>query len=250
MKKRFYKSWIMFFNDESPSLWTSNNCMMLYKTIDPLVLLCRPKPKFDVCNVENRKVVQPNTLIWNEKNMAKWTHDSPINSKISSNWRFSSLSLSCPDIITARKLESRPDLLLEFWKWDAIADSGLPPAFDQMLSISIGEDIISTNSLAYRGCIERLLTFLRPIFVAHLRSRWIFRKNQYTTQTLESGFPSGTMNHNWRKVADPSIEMFDLDNGAEFQILNVYRKSEQQGLSEFFENLDWSLSSCVIDFAP
>lgn len=96
MKSQF-RTLLMILPSEAPPYYEWNNWKQVFPVLTELVLTADKKPAMELIQSSNNKAFKnPRSLLWNEKNMEKWTHGSPLTSCIGNQIDFFAMDIWAP----------------------------------------------------------------------------------------------------------------------------------------------------------
>ncbi len=193
--------------------------MEIYHLLNPLIKLTEPKHTIDVLQNEGGKILNANTLLWNEKNMEKWTHFSPKNEGYCENWNFSKVWINCPSEKQTYYSNNPPDLYFSLSHVNY--NENIQPVVSQFIIFAIAKDLPAEALQLISSTSDQLIEISNPMFVAELASRWVTRKTEFGSVRIDSPNSRHFFIENWQGDKVPDVSDFKM-NGAIFEIVKTW----------------------------
>lgn len=226
MKRRVYKVWILLIPTNAKHFWEWSEWMKLFEILKPLVSKTRGNKVLDVSQTrldvsQTRKKFRPmneSPMAWTEKNMEKWTHNSPLTAEFTSHLSFNRLELSCPSYETCEKEETRPDVYLSLTNKKNLDESPCGIA-NQILLMAVATDFLPIVESSMELLPAQLHRLTKPVLFVELTSPWVYKKDHLGTSELS--LVREFFKKDWDWNCQPTVEMFDTQ-GARYEIDSWY----------------------------
>jgi len=182
----------------------------------------------------------PKTLFWDQSNIEKWTHFSPTSMDKCADWKFNSVKLYCPDIITAKKEDTKPDLLLYFEQSDKPSTSFGDGSLTGRLTLAIAKDMILKDEKAYLKVLEQINRFTSPKFAVWLETHWVFRKKNRDKLGLRGDYPRLLFKKGATIGNELTLDFLDMEGGT-FEVLELYSRGQQDNTNSLLDRVTFKL---------
>lgn len=216
VKKRNYRVWLFLLSPNGPAFWEWDNWMKVSAVIDPLIKLTRGKPTMDVFQTSKtgRKVNQ-GALLWNPKNMQKWTHHSPLTNDFTEDLNFNFVNMWCPSEVRCSEEGIPADCFVQLKR---LQEPFFKPSdqVGQIVTIAVAQDLAEMHEELLGDCLSKLERLFHPVLLAELTSRWVYRKDGTTGDCLNN--IRRIFKSEWDWGAVPTSDMFEK-KGAIYEIV-------------------------------
>lgn len=222
MKKRNYRVWLFLLSPHGPAFWEWDSWLKVSEVVDPLVKLTRGKSVMSIFQTSKtgRKVNQ-GLLLWNSRNMQKWTHHSPLTNDFTEDLNFDFVNVWCPSEVCCNEDRLPPDLFLQL---DHLTHPRYQPSeqVNQIITLAVAQDIADLHAVLLDDCLCKLESLLNPTLLAELTSRWVYQKGgeSRTGQCLNT--IRRIFKKDWDWGTAPTLDMFEKE-GAIYEIVKCTR---------------------------
>lgn len=211
-----FRVWIFFISSQYNQLWQRPSWNKVFDAVDPLVRSASSPGSLNLLQVSTRKGERPNpgTLLWNRKNMERWTHDH-ANLPKSANWTFHSLSAQWPTQTDCIEKPKAPDIFLRLVNLNRNSDSKLPESkIDQIFRLVIRESFFQSNGKLITETIQNLVGAIKPCFSIELQSPWYYiYEGKYFHKSLDDLYQYAMLAPNWHQNATLDESIVDQSSG-------------------------------------
>lgn len=218
MKSQFHVL-LMILPAEAPRYYHWDNWRKAFDILTDLVFAADKKPDMDfIQSSKNKAFKNPRRLLWNEKNMEKWTHFSPVTQSVGDDIDFLSMRLWAPSQSVFLETRKAPLLLIKLHRLCEPRD-GID-TYGQFFMLAAQKNFIQENQVLYENTVRNIKLLMEPSIAAVVDSGWVYRQTEFKRMTLE--YPLQFLRRDWDYSPKPASEIFDM-NGAKYSLVEFAR---------------------------